>query len=151
MLFVGAVHARLSILKCDVLDRCKRIGMMGGRKPGPLWRKGASFQRKCALHDSSGDRSCDPAAVLTTLYHDRDDIFRLIERREATEPRNGVFLSVGTCLSRACLSRNLHVFQPCTAACSAIFVHHFPKAAPNHLDLFAREIVAQIGVDFWLR
>jgi len=75
----------------------------------------------------------------------------LIEGREATEPGDSVFLSVGTCLSRACFSRDLHVFQSCPTACSAIFVHHFPKAAPNHLDLLARKIVAQIGVDFWLR
>src|SRR5437016_3429546 len=151
MLFIGAGHTRLSILKSNVLDRCKRIRMMRGRKPGHLWRKGTRVHRQCPLHDSSGDRSCDSSAVLTTLYHDRDDIFRLIERREATEPRNGVFLSVSTCLSSACFSRDLHVFQSCTTARSAIFVHHFPKAASNHLYLLARKIVAQISVDFWLR
>ena len=124
---------------------------MRRREPGDLRLKSSRVHCQRALHDSGGDRGGDPSAVLTTLHHDRNHIFRLIEGRKGTEPRNRIFLSVGACLSCASFSRDLHVFQACTTACSAIFVHNFPKAAPNHLDLFARKIVAQIGIHLWLR
>src|SRR5438067_11628758 len=126
MLFIGSAYACLRVFKSYILNRRKRIRMMSWCKPGHLWRKGPRIHRQCALHDTRRDGSGDRSAMLTTLHHDRDDIFRLIERGEATEPGDSVFLSVGTCLSRACFSRDLHIFQSRTTASSPILVHHFP-------------------------
>src|SRR5436305_1852325 len=53
----------------------------------------ALIHRESPLQDMSGDRRRDAAAVMSALYHRANGITRMLERREAAEPCDGVFLA----------------------------------------------------------
>ncbi len=151
ILLVAIPGARHCVLEFDRLDHGKRIRFAGRGDPGELRFEFAFLHRQCPLEDTRGDRSRDGTAVLPALHHDHDGVTRVIVRREAAKPGDGVLLPVQHRLRGAGFACDLHVFHTRDAARAAVFVHHFPKAVSDDLDLLRSKFVPEISVHFGRR
>ena len=86
---------RLASSVADRLDQLERISLMRGCEPGDLHFEFAFILRESALENAGCDRPRDFAAVpRSALHHDRDDILRVIVRRETGKPGDVLLLAV---------------------------------------------------------
>ena len=78
----------------------------------------------------------DRSTMLAALNHCHDNVFRVIERSKAAEPRDGIFLAIGRSLGRSGFAGDLYAFQLRPPTRAAIFINDFPKSATHQFDLF---------------
>ena len=84
---------------------------MGRCQPRHLRLESPRIHRQSALENASRDWTGDRSAMLAALNHCHDNVFWVIKRSKAAEPRDGIFLAIGRSLGRSGFASDLYAFQ----------------------------------------
>src|SRR5437870_13917123 len=110
--------------------------MMRRRAPCNLHIEFSVLLRDDAFENACSDRTRDFATVSGgALDHHRDDILRMVIRRETYKPRHVFFVPTLSGLGGASLSSDHDIFQTRPAAGPAVFIHNFPQTFSDSLYL----------------